>query len=157
MEPRLQTRLVTRLAPRVTSPVAFPVIAKTGEKKPKEPKEEVSPAYQLFVRRKGKWIKLGKPTVKGIALKKGSEFAQRTLGASFKVEPTKAKIKAEEIPYVPSPKVFRKPKVKGKTELKSPIFIQRGGKEPTFVKGARLAAPSEKAELKLSRRKIKWR
>jgi hypothetical protein len=110
------------------------------------------PAFQLLVRRRGKWRVLGVPTTKGRALRKGVAFARRTLGVSFQVRPTKVRVRAKDIPYIVPKKIFRKPIRKGKEVLKNPVFIQRGDKDVTFVKGARLATIGEVREIQRARR-----
>ena len=124
-------------------------------------KQKVGKSYFTFIRRSGKWIQLGGPAPSGIAKSKGVKAVKKTLGASFKIVATGKKVKARDIPFKVSEKIFRKPK-KGGVEIKSsPIFIQRGGSEVTFVKGARLASRQERKEITALRwgkkNQIKWR
>lgn len=104
--------------------------------------------FETFVRKRGKWIKIGAPAQKSIALSRGARYTTRTLAASFKITPTKKKVKAVGFEFKPSSKIFRAPK-KGERN----IFIQRGGKEPTYVPGARLATREEKSQILALRRK----
>jgi hypothetical protein len=121
-----------------------------------------APAFVPMVRRYGKWKPIGKPTTYGRALRMGTEYAKTTLGAAFKVVPTKYKVTKPDIPFKVPKEVFRKLIKMGIEQKASPIFIQRGGKEVTYVKGARLAAPGEIREIQLLKRKkqtggkMKW-
>jgi hypothetical protein len=111
----------------------------------------VSP-FITEVRRYGEWFGIGKPTTKGRALKRGAKYVETTLGAAFRIKEVKGRIKQRDIGFIVPEKVFRRPKVRG-IETAEPTFIQRGGKETTFVKGARLATLGEKREIALLRSK----
>jgi len=86
-------------------------------------------------------------------LKRGSSFTKGTLGASFKIERVKGTTKKKDIAFGVSRQVFRKPKKAGKEQVGSKIFVQRGGAEVSFVKGARLASYGERKEFKRLREK----
>ena len=109
--------------------------------------------FKLFVRKKGTWKAIGGLLPKGLALKKGASIVKGTLAASFKLMKAGKTAKTTpgtitDISYKISPMVFRAPK-----REPGMIFIQRGGKEPTFIRGARLASPGERREFKFLRGK----
>lgn len=91
---------------------------------------------------------IGSPLTKGRALKRGAALVKGTLAASFKLEKVKGKMFKPDVAYKISPLAFRAPKREA-----GMIFIQRGGKERTFIRGARLASAGERREFKLLRGK----
>ena len=84
---------------------------------------------------------IGSPLTKGRALKRGAALVKGTL------EKVKGKMFKPDVAYKISPLAFRAPKREA-----GMIFIQRGGKERTFIRGARLASAGERREFKLLRR-----
>jgi len=117
-----------------------------GKKKKEAEKKKEGQAFITKVKRYGKWITISKPLPKGKALKAGAMFVQRTLGATFKIVPIKARV-GKDIDFRVSKKVFRAPK----GEQPGLTYVQRGGAEPIFVKGGRLAGKAERAEISLLR------
>lgn len=120
-----------------------------GYSSTKVQKGKTNRAFQTLVRRKGKWFKIGKLTTKGRALQTGAEFATKTLGASFKIEPTKYSTSMKDVEFNVPSKIFRTAK------KERGVFVQRGGAEITFEPGARLASRSEIKEFKMLRNKPK--
>lgn len=104
-------------------------------------------AFDVEVRRRGKFVKVYKGLPKGEALFRGSERVRRTLEATFRVVPSKLKTtRADKYAgFVPSRKIFGKPK--------KPV----GGKFGGFVqrRGQRLSSRSEVRSIQASRRKNK--
>ena len=72
---------------------------------------------------------------------------KETLAASFRVKETGKYLFARPTSFRPSSLIFRPGKFKGA----GLTFVQRGGAEPTFVKGARLATPGERKEIQYLR------
>ena len=132
----------------------FPTFGKptVGYGRPK-PKPKLKPLFQTYVRRRRKWIPFGELATRGVALKSGAKYVTSTLGASFKIVKTKKRTKVKDIKFIVPKKIFRKPKGKGKEKAGEFTFIQRGGKEPTFVRGGRLAARGERREIQFFRKK----
>lgn len=152
--PVLQTRprTVPENIPRIVPIPFLPNFTSELPDRPflrKKPKQRAVPTYSTFVRRRGEWFILGKPEPRGKALRKGAKYALTTLGASFKVAPTGKKVKGlKDIKFKPSTRFFRGPKQKGE----GLIFIQRGGAEPIYVRGGRLATRGERKEIQFFRR-----
>lgn len=147
------TRQLQRVVrPRIIVPVMPPilpgVLARVRVPPVLKPKE--MDAFQAFVKRSGKFKKVGKILPKPLALKLGARITKTTLAATFKVEPTGAKIKVKKLPkaFKPTPEHFRTFKiVKGK---KIPL-------KDTFIewKGKRLDTKTEVEEIKKLRRMMK--
>jgi len=114
-----------------------------------------SSAFDVLSRRSGKWEVIGRGLPRGRALKVGSEYATRTLAASFKIIPSKTSGLAnmEDIAFEPSASAFRNFRIKGGKPVYEPgLFIQRRGK--------RLSAGSEVKEIqaaKLRAIRPRWR
>ena len=112
--------------------------------------EKATPLYQPMVRKRGKWVLLGKALPKGLALRMGAAEVKKTLAATFRIVPTGKKTEKADLPFVVSEKVFRRPKI-GALGAQPLTFIQRGGREVSFVKGARLASLGERRQIRLLR------
>jgi len=133
-----------------TQPIPFPPVIPSFVDSRGAGRERYTRGFETFVRKRGKWIKVGAPAPKAVALRKGAKYVRETLAATFRVAPTAKKVRAVDAKFAPSPKVFRAPK--RKTKIPGEVFIQRGGKEPVFVKGARLATRGERRQIKLLRK-----
>ena len=109
-------------------------------------------AFNVLVKRKGEWQTLKKELPKGFALKAGSDYTRRTLGATFKIEPFGTTTK-RDIHFRPNPTVFREYKISGGQKISTPnIFIQKRGK--------RLSKRTEVAEImgyKMQKRTGGWK
>ena len=129
------------LAPPRPSPAVRRILKKVKE----------TPGFELFVKRRGKFLKVPGLFPKGKALQKGALITRGTLAATFKVVKTKKFVAAPEFGFTPSPKVFRQFKiVKGKRVPLKDIFIQRAkfrlGTEGEIgeIMGAKRRAPRKK-------------
>ena len=130
-----------------------PVQFLTQEKKQlpkKEPKILVQ-GFEVYVKRKGKWVKVKeKPLPKYQAVKLGAKITRTSLAASFKVRESKKKIPYERGEFEPSPMIFRSYKiVKGRRVPLTDEYIQRRGK--------RLGTRTEVREIQMTRRNNLWR
>jgi len=106
--------------------------------------------FDVYVKRKGKWIKVSRKTLTRTgALKLGSERVRRTLAASFKIVETPQKVAAKRKGFFkPSPNIFRSYKVvKGRKVGLKDTFIQKASK--------RLSGRGEVGEIQRAR-KTKW-
>jgi len=167
-ETLLRTKQVPRQAPRTrittaitTKPplIIIPSIKPPEPQAPSIPQPRISKiqrelGYQLFVKRFGRWISKG-VYQRVEAIKKGELFARTTLGASFKILPSKTQVKESLIKnFEPSPNVFRKFRIiKGRRVSLKDEWIQRASK--------RLSARSEiteiqRAKSKRRNKKRKW-
>lgn len=105
-----------------------------------------SKAYQTFIKRYGKWKALSGFYSRGKAIKIGESYALGTLGASFKIVPTKRTIYETGYNYTPSSNVFRSYKVRrGRRIPLSDEWIQLATK--------RLSSFGERREIKSARRR----
>jgi hypothetical protein len=114
-----------------------------SNKKRKELELQSEQAYQTLIKRGGKFKPIGKPMQKARAEKFGEFFARTTLARTFKVIPTKLRVKPTGERYTPSLQ-FRGFK------------IEKGRKVPlvdTFIQKAKysLSARSEVAEIQKAR------
>ncbi len=101
-------------------------------------------AFQLFVKTKGVDLLVAEKLPKGKALQLGAKITRRTLAATFYLKP-KGVTRIKDIPFVPSPKVFREYKIRKGLKVFTPLrFIQRRGK--------RLGAISEVREIQRARK-----
>lgn len=78
-------------------------------------------AYNVLVKRKGKFFEIAKGLPKGKALKAGAEKAIRTLARTFKLKES-GSTEDIDISYFPSNKIFRAPKKPSDSPL---TFVQR--------------------------------
>lgn len=157
----MQTKQATKQTPaqRYRTPIPRPrpavPVAKTPYPKPsvassqtglKKFAKEYSKAYQLLVKRAGKYQKEGVFT-RGEALKRGEALTLSELSASFKLEPTKQYVRGIDKPYKISD-VFRTYKIhKGKKIPLLDEFIQK--------KGYRLSSRGEVQAIQRARRRKK--
>ncbi|GAH38363.1 unnamed protein product, partial [marine sediment metagenome] len=150
--PRLSPKLSPYLSPLPTpSPTPITTVGKplkkvTEKRLMKKLKKVLG--YQLYVKRFGEFKAIDGVRPKGRAIQAGERITRETLARTFRVTPTKQYVKAPEIPFVPSPKVFRRYKVR--RGVKVPLqqeWIQRA----KFSLGTR----GEVLEIKAARRKSK--
>lgn len=95
--------------------------------------KELSIGYKPFVTKKGKRIYLGPALPKGLALRKAEEAAKKSLRATFGAQPTRIRVRGEDIAFTPNKKLFRGYRIKaGKRIPLKDTFIQRLGKRLTF-------------------------
>ena len=107
-----------------------------------------SQSYQVLLRQKGKFKSVSGKLTKGEAKKLGSALARQTLAATFKIRATSRIVRRKNVPFTPSPKIFRTFKiVKGKQVPLNNQWIQKRGK--------RLSARQEVSEIKIARIKAK--
>lgn len=139
-----------------------------GGPPPRRPPEGISkrkrlmkrglPGFETYVKRRGRWFKIGRVRPKGIATLKGISFVKSTLGASFFIKRVPQKVFTRDINVQPSKLIFRKPIQRGIKQISSPIWIQKAGtkRETPTIRTARLTSRGEREEIKRLRRKIKW-
>jgi hypothetical protein len=146
--PRKTTEPITR-TPR-TPIIPFPTIdGTTTGGIPKEGSFKVQ-GFDVFIRKKGKWIKVSKQALTKVeALKLGSKITRETLVASFKISKSPQFIaKKKNQVYVPSKEIFRSYKiVKGKKIPLANTYIQKASK--------RLGTMGERKQIQKARR-VKW-
>jgi hypothetical protein len=129
-------------------PPPLPLIKKRRELKP-------TPAFRVELKRFGEFIPISKrPLPRGRALMLGAREARRTLGATFRLIPTERVTKLRDIPFRPSPLIFRGYKIKeGKKVPLKDVYIQFAHK--------RLSKATEVREImeakKKAPKKKKWR
>jgi len=104
--------------------------------------KKILQAFEVQVRRRGKFQTIAKGLPKGKALKLGAEKTRRTLAATFRLVPKGVTIQPD-ILYKPSPLIFRAPKKKAEFPL---TFIQ--------LRGKRLSMKSEVSEIIKSKKKM---
>lgn len=155
-QPKLTTKQITKLAPKTitvriprtpprpprgpprTPPVKFPSFGNGRGGK--------SQGYATYFKRFGKFFRLPGVRSRGEALMFGERAAKNTLGATFKIKPTKQLVKGRATSYTPNLKLFRNYRVsKGRRVYTPDTFIQRRGK--------RLAFFGERREIQKSRRR----
>lgn len=141
------------IPPRKYTP---PIYISKYEKRIKYLEKKISkkkPAFQAWIKTRGKFISLGVPTTKGRARRLGAERALQTLSATFKVVPTRLTTELEDIGFQPSPNIFRTYKIlKGRRVPLEETWIQKRGK--------RLLSRTERISIQIARKdkskKIKW-
>lgn len=127
-------------------PLLLPSLVKKKKLKVLAKKVKRLQLFQPLIKRRGEWIELGKPLPKGKALRLGAKRTRETLGATFKVEPTGKFRFGRDIPFKPSPKIFRGYKIrKGQKILLQDKFIQR--------RGTRLGTFGEVSEIQQEKRR----
>jgi len=110
-------------------------------------RESGATAFDVFIKRKGKYVKVEDDLPLNRALKKGAEITKSTLAARFKIVPdTKAVAKQRDISYTVDPKVFRDYQIKKGNRLPLGFgeFIEK--------RGQRLARRSEVSEIQSFKR-----
>jgi hypothetical protein len=93
---------ITTMKPIEIIPIiGIPIFAfeDKSEKKRKELEEQSEQAYQALIKRKGKYMPVGKPMQKARAERLGEFFARTTLARTFKVAPTQLRVKATRERY----------------------------------------------------------
>ena len=131
------TRPVVRTPP-VKIPVPIPLLGfRLGGVRPSKKKKGLIELFDVEVRRKGKFIKVGKALPKGIAKIKGKTIVGETAARTFKLTPVGVG-KKRDVKRPIDLSQFRSPK--GKTELPSGLV---------FVEKAKFAisSPGEKREI----------
>ena len=121
---------------------------------PKRREPTPSKAFRVELKRYGEFIQIGKPLPKGRALRLGAREARRTLGATFRIVPTEKVTRLRDIPFKPSPLVFREYKIQEGRRVPTPFtFIQFATK--------RLSRRGEVREIMAAKakapKKRKWR
>lgn len=107
-----------------------------------EKRRKTRKAFRVQIKRKGMFMDIGKLLPRGKALKAGAEITKATLAAQFRIIPSKTEIIAEDISYLPEPKIFRSYQIrKGKRIPMLDTFIQR--------RGTRLGTRSEVSEIQM--------
>jgi len=126
---RITQRTPTK--PRLPPPFIPTIPTEEDEEKVEKKKPKVLvQGFNVFVKRKGKWVKVKEEALpKAKALELGAKVARTTLAASFKVLSTRKLVKPSIMTFTPSPTVFRSYKIrKGKRIPLADEFIQRRGK-----------------------------
>jgi len=129
---------------------------------PFEREKSLFPAFKIEVKRFGKYQQLGKEILpRGRALRKGAEYARRTLGATFRIIPTKEFTSMADIAFRPSPEIFRTYKIKkGKKIFLTDEYIQFAHKRLSMAGEVReIQEAKQKATIGWfkSKKKSKWR
>jgi len=97
----------------------------TGEDKERRFKKL---AYDIFLKRKGKFTKVGIGLPKGLALRRGARLTKQTLSATFKIQ-QRGITRKKDLPFEPDPTIFRESKIRAGKKIVTPgEFIQRRGK-----------------------------
>jgi hypothetical protein len=135
----------------ILAPIVIPIPERVKKKKLKKivPKKALLKAWQPYIRRKGVWIRIGKPLPKHKAIKKGEKIVRTTLAAAFKVRPRGVTAKPS-LPYEPSPKVFRKYRLRYRGRVRIPLkdtWIQKASK--------RLGEITERREIQIKRKQAR--
>jgi len=131
----LKTRLKTKLKPRFKIPLWFPRGAGKEDKLARL--RRLKQAYELQIRKAGKWYQAGTGMPYGMAMKKGQELVKRTLRASFRLK-KKGVTEREDIPTRVS-RIFRPAK------REKGVWVEK--------RKFRLDFPQEKLEILKARRK----
>ena len=115
---------------------------------PKRREPTTSKAFRVELKRFGEFIQIGKALPKGRALRLGAREARRTLGATFRIVPTKEFTRVSDIAFRPSPLIFRSYRIQEGKRVETPFtFIQFAKKrlskrgEVREIMAARLKAP----------------
>ena len=118
-----------------------------------KPAAKGSKGFELFVKRKGAFQKVGGIMLKQKAIQLGESIAAGTLAATFKLQPTKKLVIGTERRYIPS-QMFRAYKIsKGKQIPLEDTWVQK--------EKFRLASRTERIEIQAARKKkskggVKW-
>ena len=163
----IETKVMTEVKPKVTTKVVTKIITPfkiptyTPPPPPPPPppvaglwlpfKREPTPskAFRVELKRFGEFIPISKKALpKGRALRLGAMEARRTLGATFRIVPTEKVTSIIDIPFRPSPLIFRGYKIEaGKKIPLENEFIQFAKKrlsargEVREIMAAKLKAP----------------
>ena len=105
-------------------------------------KKEGKQAFEVQVKRFGKFETISKGLPKGKALKEGTKETKTTLAATFRIVP-KGTTTKKDIKFKPSSQIYRQPK--GKVKPPYPTFIER--------RGFRLSTGSEVSQIKTAKRR----
>lgn len=142
--------------PKVLVPV--PIIPKKQQAillKQLKKKFKKNQAFQLLVKRRGKFEKIGKPDLLGKTIRKGAGITEDTISATFKVVPTKKTIKGKDTIFLPPKETFRDFKrVKGKKVKLELTWIERRSKRLSSKKEVLTLQSARKNPLGLKRRKL---
>jgi len=153
--PRARPSIAQRPTPPKPTTTRIPYIKlpprPKGVRATRRPARKTEQAYITKVKKGGKWVSRGPASTKGGALRRGAKIARETAVASFKVVPTKGKVKAKGNGFTPSTEVFRGYKVvKGKQVKMKDTYIQK--------RRTRIGTPGELREITkkgISKRKQK--
>ena len=118
---------------------------------PKRKEPKVSPAFRVELKRFGEFIPISEKALpKGRALRLGAREARRTLGATFRIIPTKELTRVSDIAFRPSPLIFRGYTIKEGKKIPTPFtYIQ-------FAK-KRLSRRGEVREIQEAKQKAIWK
>ena len=131
----------------INIPILIPLPIGVGVEKKQQDKFKKVKAYQLLIKKAGKFQLFGKPQEKGKAIKLGAKITKATLASTFKIKPTKVLIIGKETKFIPSEKLYRTYKVvRGKQIPLENTWIEKRTK--------RLTTKEEKGLLQ-SKRKVK--
>jgi hypothetical protein len=107
----------------------------------------INTAFNVFVKRKGKFQMVGKRLPFGKASQLGSSKVRGTLAATFKLEEA-GTTNLQDIKFAPSSKVFRNFRIQGKERISTPyVFIQKTSREGGLSSG-RLSSRGELSEIR---------
>lgn len=135
--------------PREPPPIIIPRLKKGEELKPIDKLfmaiKEIR-AYDVYVKRSGKYRKVADDLPRGKAIKKGAEITKKTLASSFKiVQDPSAKPRGEDVNFYPDPRVFRNYRIyKGRRIPLKDEWIEKRGK--------RLTTGTERTEIQMFRK-----
>jgi hypothetical protein len=116
-------------------------------------------AFDITIKRKGKWRPLGVALTEKEASKLAQIQLKKSLAASARLVPTKKKLQHSNIQFIPKQGEFRQYQIKGGKKIFDPkLFIQEtGSKKKGF---SRLGTRSEVFEIQASKKSrgkgIKW-
>lgn len=131
---QVQAQVITpMITPTITPGVSFPFITpkpsllKAAIKKLRKQKVQ---AFELFIKRKGKFEKITGAFPKAKAIELGAKLTKEELAATFKILPTKEFIIAKPSKLrLPSPEIFRAYKIKKGVRVPLELeWIQKRGK-----------------------------
>lgn len=118
-----------------------------GLERTKKPTSLLRKAYDILIKRKGKFELIGKSEPLGSALKKGTEASKKTLSATFKLVP-KGYTRKQDVKFKVPTELFREYKIRKGKKIATPLeFIEKRGK--------RLSTKAEVSLIQFFKRKAK--
>lgn len=131
----------------------LPLPVRSGKKKPSV---SFGKAYDVFIKRQGKYVKVADDLPLGLAKKKGVTITKNTIASSFRlVRDEKAQASVPDISYKVPEDLFRTYKInKGKQ-----VALPQGDKVYEFIerRSKRLTSSGERSDIKMFRRGNKRR
>jgi hypothetical protein len=113
---------------------------------PKGTQQSYFSGYNVQVKRFGTFRTVGFNLPRGLALSKGSDITRRTLGATFRITPSKQYTPRKDISFNPPSDIFRNFMIRGKKRIPlQDTFIQ--------LRSKRLSSPLEVGEIQSSKRR----